>query len=51
MHVSQPIDLIYMGGSIALIALALYWSHAAEGKHGGDDSEVTDGEHQEEAEH
>jgi uncharacterized membrane protein YqhA len=37
MHVSQPIDLVYMGASIALIALALYWSHAAEGKHGGDD--------------
>ena len=51
MHVSQPIDLVYMGGSIALIALALYWSHAAEGKHGGDDdSEATD-IHDEEAEH
>ena len=41
MHISQPIDLIYMGGSIALIALALYWSHAAEGRHGGDDSDMT----------
>jgi uncharacterized membrane protein YqhA len=53
MHISQPIDLIYMGGSIALIALALYWSHAAEGKHGGDDDdhEVTDIEHEEEAKH
>jgi len=37
MHVTQPLDLIYMGGSIALIALALYWSHAADGKHGSDD--------------
>ena len=51
MHVSQPIDLVYMGGSIALIALALYWSHAAEGKHDGDeDSEGTD-IHEETAEH
>ncbi len=51
MHVVAPIDLIYMGGSIALIALALYWSHAAEGKHGGDDSEETDTDHEEKAEH
>ncbi|OIR11314.1 hypothetical protein GALL_68070 [mine drainage metagenome] len=49
MHVSQPIDLIYMGGSIALIALALYWSHAAEGKH-GEDGHSAD-EHDEGAEH
>lgn len=47
MHVTQPIDLIYMGGSIALIALALYWSHAAESRHGTDDSEATDSEHEE----
>jgi uncharacterized membrane protein YqhA len=47
MHVTQPIDLIYMGGSIALIALALYWSHAAEGKHGADGDEAADGEHEE----
>jgi uncharacterized membrane protein YqhA len=51
MHISQPIDLIYMGGSIALIALALYWSHAADSKHAGDDHEVTDNEHDETAEH
>lgn len=52
MHVSQPIDLVYMGGSIALIALALYWSHAAEGKHGGDDeSEMSDNEHDAKAGH
>lgn len=30
MRLSAPIDLVYMGGSIALIALALYFSHAAE---------------------
>ncbi len=41
MHISQPIDLIYMGGAIALIALALYWTHASENKH-SDDHEVTD---------
>ena len=52
MHVSQPIDLVYMGASIALIALALYWSHAAEGKHGGDEeSEESDNEHDAKAGH
>lgn len=30
MKLSSPIDLLYLGGSIALIALALYLSHAAE---------------------
>ena len=52
MHVSQPIDLVYMGASIALIALALYWSHAAEGKHGGDnESGESDDAHDEKAGH
>ncbi len=52
MHIAQPIDLIYMGGAIALIALALYWTHASENKHGGgDDHEVTDAEHGEKAKH
>jgi uncharacterized membrane protein YqhA len=51
MHMTQPIDLIYMGGAIALIALALYWTHASESKHGGDDSDATDDEHDEKAEH
>jgi len=51
MHVSQPIDLVYMGGSIALIALALYWSHAAEGKHGGDEDDEGTDIHEETAEH
>lgn len=36
MKMSTPLDLLYLGGSIALIALALYWTHAAEGKHGED---------------
>src|SRR5665647_2336986 len=30
MKLETPIDLIYLGGSITLIALALYFSHAAE---------------------
>ena len=37
MHITQPIDLVYFGAAIALIALALYWTHAAESKHGGDE--------------
>jgi len=42
MKLSAPIDLLYLGGSIALIGLALYLTHAAEsgGKgHGEDDEE------------
>ena len=42
MHIAQPIDLVYFGAAIALIALALYWTHAAEGKH-GDEHEEGDG--------
>ena len=30
MKVQSPVDLIYMGGSITLVALALYFSHAAD---------------------
>jgi len=30
MKMSAPIDLLYLGGSIALIALALYLTHTAE---------------------
>ncbi|MDO8312787.1 MAG: YqhA family protein [Sideroxyarcus sp.] len=41
MHIESPIDLIYMGGSIALIALALYLSHAADG-HRSNDQDVAD---------
>lgn len=40
MKLSTPIDLVYMGASIALIALALYFSHAAEqGLHGHDEDQ------------
>lgn len=40
MKLSAPIDLLYLGGSIALIGLALYLTHAAEsgGKADADDS-------------
>jgi uncharacterized membrane protein YqhA len=30
MKLTTPLDLVYLGASIALIALALYFSHAAE---------------------
>ncbi len=42
MHIAAPIDLVYMGASIALIALALYLTHAADGGHAAGDHEVTD---------
>lgn len=50
MHITQPIDLVYMGASIALIALALYLTHAADG-HSSSDEEVTDIQPEEEAGH
>jgi len=40
LKIDSPLDLLYLGGSIALIGLALYLTHAAEG-HGaekGDES-------------
>jgi len=48
MKLSAPIDLLYLGGSIALIGLALYLTHAAEsgGKSHGDDDHA-----EEEAKH
>jgi uncharacterized membrane protein YqhA len=39
MSLTSPIELLYLGGSIALIALALYWSHAADGNASGDHKE------------
>jgi uncharacterized membrane protein YqhA len=33
MRLATPLDLVYLGASIALIALALYFSHAAEAGH------------------
>ncbi|MFM2407431.1 MAG: hypothetical protein RL358_173 [Pseudomonadota bacterium] len=39
MHITTPLDLVYLGASIALIALALYLSHAAEaGSHSNDEA-------------
>jgi len=32
MKLTAPIDLLYLGGSIALIALALYLTHSTEHK-------------------
>lgn len=44
MHITTPLDLVYLGASISLIALALYLSHAAEkGSH--QDESVHESEH------
>ncbi|HEU0234335.1 MAG TPA: YqhA family protein [Gallionella sp.] len=41
MKLTTPLDLVYLGASIALVALALYLTHAAE--HGADkDGELTE---------
>lgn len=47
MHIAAPIDLVYFGAAIALIALALYWTHAADGSgHGGKDAaDESEGKH------
>jgi len=42
MHMSSPLDLVYFGAAIALIALALYLTHAADGGHAANDADVTD---------
>ena len=42
MKMSAPIDLLYLGGSIALVALALYLTHSAE--HGAKPKEDEPGE-------
>lgn len=45
MHITAPIDLVYFGAAIALIALALYWTHAADGSgHGSKDAAGTEEE-------
>lgn len=36
----SPLDLLYLGGGIALIGVALYFTHAAESSHGKDESEA-----------
>jgi len=47
MKLSTPIDLLYLGGSIALIGLALYLTHAAEsgGKAHDDDHAEDEAKH------
>ncbi len=48
MKMSAPIDLLYLGGSIALIGLALYLSHAADAGakgHGDDVGHDEEGKH------
>lgn len=45
MKLTAPIDLLYLGGSIALIGLALYLTHAAES--GGKGHATEDNEHAE----
>lgn len=35
MHMGTPLDLVYFGAAIALIALALYFTHASEAGSGG----------------
>lgn len=42
MKLTTPLDLVYLGASIALIALALYLTHASE--HGGGEDAAADGE-------
>ncbi|GAB5605951.1 YqhA family protein [Sideroxyarcus sp. TK5] len=42
MHVESPLDLVYFGAAIALISLALYLTHAADGHSGGHDADATD---------
>lgn len=38
MNIKQPLDLLYLGGSIALVGLALYLTHASE-EHKGEKEE------------
>lgn len=49
MHMATPLDLLYLGGSIALIALALYLSHAGGGH--SEDEHAEDEEHEDGGEH
>lgn len=49
MKLEAPIDLLYLGGSIALIALALYLTHASE--HGAQHAEIEADEESAEGHH
>jgi uncharacterized membrane protein YqhA len=51
MKLTTPIDLLYLGGSIALVALALYLTHGAEpGAHSGHAKAADDADADNEAE-
>jgi uncharacterized membrane protein YqhA len=43
MHLETPLDLVYLGAAIALISLALYFTHASEPAHGGESSPEKNG--------
>ncbi len=45
MKLSSPLDLLYLGGAIALIALALYLTHGAEHKGHEEDEEGEEESH------
>src|SRR5512139_1026198 len=47
MHMNTPLDLVYLGAAIALIALALYLTHASE--HGTDPEHEKDDDEKNEA--
>ena len=51
MHMSSPLDLVYFGAAIALIALALYLTHAADGDHAEADADVADIGHDDKSGH
>ncbi|TNC96943.1 MAG: hypothetical protein FD121_915 [Gallionellaceae bacterium] len=51
MHMTTPLDLVYFGAAIALIALALYLTHAADGHSAEDDAHVTDVQHEDKSGH
>lgn len=53
LKIENPLDLLYLGASIALVALSLYLSHAAEavGHAGAEHEEHDEVEHEEEKAH
>jgi uncharacterized membrane protein YqhA len=51
LKIENPLDLLYLGASIALVAAALYLSHAAEAVgHGSGDSHAEEHEEDDHAE-
>ncbi len=45
MHIESPVDLVYFGAAIALISLALYLTHAADGHAAGAEAHSDTEEH------